>query len=563
MTCNRSKTATTFKSGGLSWSSADCPQKPRTAGLVGGDSSSSLLGSRPRLIVGGLSAAAVIMLGLNVATIWSTRSGVDQLQGSIAASQNETPHEKALRDQVRLALDSRAGHERRVETMLAAFGPSQNRLMPKLEAIQAALQNQPDVLAPLTALAEAMQDRSRDEAMLGKIDSALALLEAQGSEAQGLADQFRNALAQRPSVEQIAAAVRQDAQTTAGVLSQLVEKLQTEQTTTSELAALRQLIEDRPEGSDAQLKPLLEQVLARMENLDPAEGQQELLTAIAEVRTALPPDPSSRLDAVLAQFDEQPSRDDMARVNQRLAELADQLGDRRDTQRMQAQLETLVQASAAERQAAANADPMLAQLLSRVDALAAQDAKLDAIYASLRAQPYQNQAMLSEAMAEVSPGTNEAVVAAMLDNAMAELRGKSITDADEIRRLIRREVVAAVGSASGDTRTARSKPAAEPRLTKTEQAYKLAFEKNRKVMIGGGAIDPRTGERVSGRTLDPAAAKAEGLTTWRDWYLTDDFKNRTRIDAVATRIAEGSSGDGLASPVTLPLTVEVNAADPR
>jgi hypothetical protein len=533
------------------------------AGLVG-SGSSSMFGSRPRLVVGGLSAAAAILLGLNVATIWSTQSGVDQLEHTFAQSQEETDHDRTLRNEVRLALQQRAGHERRVETMLAAFGPQHNRLMPKLESIQAAIDNQPDVLAPLTALAEAMQDRSRDDAMLTKIDSALAMLEAQGGEAQGLADQFRLALAERPSVEQIAAAVRRDAEATSGVLAQLVEKLQTQQTTTQELAALRKLIEDRPEGADAQLKPLLETVLAKVETLDPESGQQELMAAIAEVRTALPPDPSSKLDAMLARFEAQPTRDDMDRVNLRLTQMAQQLGDRREAKQMQAQLESLIEASEAERLAAARTDPMLAQLLSRVDALAAQDAKLDAIYASLQRQPYQNRAMLDEALAQAAPGTSEADVAAQLDVAMAELRGKSITDADAIRRLIRTEVVAAVGAParSNGSQLARRDRITSPNLTKTEQAYKLAFEQNRKVMIGGQAVDPRTGDRLAGRVLDPAQARADGLRNWRDWYLTDDFKHRTQLDAVASRIAEDNSTQGFASPVQIPPTVNVNAAAP-
>ena len=167
--------------------------------------------------------------------------------------------------------------------------------------------------------------------------------------------------------------------------------------------------------------------------------------------------------------------------------------------------------------------------------LAAQDKKLDDILGQLQQQPYANRAMLDEVLAHLGDDTSEQVVAAMLDRALAEIRGKSITDADELRRLLHREVTTAVARATGEpVRRDRD----EGRLTKTETAYKLAFESDKKVIIGAGQLDPFTGERSAGRVLDPDVARAEGYHSWRDWYLMDDLAARTQAEADAARYVE-------------------------
>lgn len=504
---------------------------------------------KPRHLVAATAAAAVVLIGLNVASLISANRGASALEQRLVALGDETPQQKQLRTEVRLAMEAKREHERNIEHMLAAFGPKTDRLLPKLDTILATLDAQPDVVGPLTALAEAIESRDADEQLNAKVDSALALLEERGGDAEALADQFRRMLAEQPTVEQIAAATRQNNDQTVEVLSSIMDKLDRAAAApavdasvlTNELALLRRLIQDRPaeDAGAKQLKPLLEQVLAQVENLGNADDTQTVLAAIAEVKSAMPADNSDALDAVLARFDAQPTGEDLAAVNQQLAALAEELRDRQDAQLIQQQLAELIdssrgQADPAAALAAAN-DPLLGQLLVQVEALAENDKKLDAILTSLQKQPYDNRAMLDEALAQLGEGASEDTVAQLLDQTMAELRGKSITDADQLRRLIQREVVAAVGEATGRPADV---DAEDTRLTRTETAYKLAFESGKTVAIGV-TRDPGTGERVSGRTLDPADAVAAGHATWRDWYLMDDLANRMRLEEEALRVARG------------------------
>ncbi len=95
------------------------------------------------------------------------------------------------------------------------------------------------------------------------------------------------------------------------------------------------------------------------------------------------------------------------------------------------------------------------------------------------------------------------------------------------------------------------------RLTALERAYRRAFETDQPVTVGAGVVNPVTGERSTGRTLDPAAARAAGITSWREWYVMDAFAERMRLQ----RQAASSGGRASRSPiVTLPPAIDtVNA----
>jgi len=508
---------------------------------------------KPKHVAAAVAAAAVLLIGLNVVSMISSNRGTTELENRLAALGEETPTQRELRSEVRLALEAKTQHERNVESMIAAFGPQTDRLLPKLDTILATLDAQPDVAAPLTALAQALENRDADQQLNAKIDSALALLEDRGGNAEALAEEFRTLIAAQPTVEEIAAAATTNDGQTLAVLNTIARKLDDAVASptgvltdgsalTGELTELRRLIESRPaaDAATAQLKPMLEDVLARVEALDAADQTPVVLAAIAEVRSAMPADPT----------------ESFAAVNAQLALLTEELNDRRDSQLIQQQLAQLIQSSKdadAAALAAAN-DPLLGQLLTQLETLStknsANDEKLDVILASLKQQPYDNRAMLDEALAQLGgelPGATQENVAVLLDQTMAELRGKSITDADQLRRLIQREVVAAVGRANGEP-VDRSQE--DVRLTKTETAYKLAFESGKTVAIGV-ARDPLTGRRTAGRTLDPAAAVTAGHETWRDWYLMDDLANRMQLQNDAQRIARGQrTGDRVLSVPT-------------
>lgn len=86
----------------------------------------------------------------------------------------------------------------------------------------------------------------------------------------------------------------------------------------------------------------------------------------------------------------------------------------------------------------------------------------------------------------------------------------------------------------------------ETSLSETERAYKLAWETGKPAVIGAGRINPETGEVSEGRLLDPAAARAAGVTTWRGWYFMDDLAERTRLKEEASRLKQSTmSEDGL------------------
>lgn len=485
---------------------------------------------KPKHLAYATGAAAAVLIGLNVVSLVNANRGTAELESRIVALGEETPTQRELRGEVRLALEAKQQHERNVESMIAAFGPKTDRLLPKLDTILATLDSQPDVAAPLTALAQAIEERDGDQQLTAKIDSALALLEQRGGDAEALADQFRDMFAAQPTVEQIAAATQSNDGQTLEVLNSIVAQLDAAnarpadaQALTGELAELRRLIETRPteDTGTTQLKSMLEDVLARVESLDTSSETETVLAAIAEVKSAMPADPT----------------DAFAAVNSQLALLTQELNDRRDSELIQQQLAQLIESSKdadAAALAAAN-DPLLGQLLAQVEVLSANDQKLDTILASLKQQPYDNRAMLDEALAQLGADATQETVATLLDQTMAELRGKSITDADQLRRMIQREVVAAVGRANGES-VDRSRE--DTRLTKTETAYKLAFESGKAVAIGV-TRDSVTGKRTAGRTLNPADAVAAGHESWRDWYLMDDLANRMQMQENAQRIARG------------------------
>lgn len=525
--------------------------------------------SKFKLIMAGSAVAAAILIALNVAVLVNANRGVDRINEQVATTTQR-------------AFDAERDEQAQLRTMIAELGESSDAVVPKLDTVLAMIDAQPNVAGQLDALALAIADRRPTLALTEKIDNALALLEARGEDTEALAEQFQSMLAAQPTMDQIAAATRNNNQQTVAVLSSILEKLDSAadepvETTAQqvaladELAQLRELIETRSADNTPvarELKPLLEQVLTRVEDLGSADDTQTLLAAIAEVKTALPADNSATLTAMLDKFDGQPTNQDLQLVNQQLAALSEQLGDRADAQLIQQQLARLIEASAGQPDAALAAadDPILGQILAQVENLAAQEAENDKkftqLLTSLEKQPYENRAMLDEALAQLGGNADEADVASLLDNAMAELRGKSITDAAQLRRMIQREVVVAVGKATGEP-VERDRD--DSRLTRTELAYKRAFETDRRITIGV-TRDTSTGQMASGRTLDPAVARVDGHETWRDWYLMDDLANRMRLDEQAQRVAarDGATRKPLAMPeiADVPDTnIEVNASN--
>ncbi len=166
---------------------------------------------------------------------------------------------------------------------------------------------------------------------------------------------------------------------------------------------------------------------------------------------------------------------------------------------------------------------------------------------------------------------------------LREIRSKSIAGMDELRSTIRREIQAGLTNQRlATSREFSSVPEPEPEpvdvevkpvtpdqpldgfafaspqentsatvtdkktqdgLTDVEHAYRLAFQTGKPITLGGGSVDPKTGKVSPGRTLDPAAAKAAGITDWRDWYLMDDFAERMRLQQQAINYHDKSRSE--------------------
>ncbi len=435
----------------------------------------SWINSRRGLMIGGAAAGLALLIGLNATLLLQTQRGVDQLSQTVADSTRQT-----------LAADQQQTKE--VAGLIANLGERQQQLMPRLETMLALIEQQPDVVGPLQALARAVQDNQKDPQLTEKLDTALALLRESGGEAEVMAARLTALLANRPELTDTADALR----------------------------------------------PLLQQVLATVQTLPTADDSQQLLAAVVDMRQALPTHQADTLALILNRLDDQPTNTQLAHVNRQLTLLAAELNNRDDAELIQHQLAQLLE-NAADAPAAALAaadDPILGQILSQIQTLAANNAKLDSILASVERQPYQNRAMLDEVLAQVNDDTSEHVVAALLDSAMAELRGKSITDADQLRRLIQRQVVASVGKAVGQPVPADDSD--ESRLTRTELAYKTAFESSRRITIGVARIrSPANAPPAAPSTplppRPPATAPGATGTSWTTW--PHDFNSTPRSPA--------------------------------
>ena len=378
--------------------------------------------------------------------------------------------------------------------------------------------------------------------------------------------------------------VAQLAGTLSGVRQQL-EGLGQASQLAAELTALRTALA-APDGATSGLAAIetrLDALAAQVDAAAPAGGLESVAAALEELRrdgaaqaAAVSAALAPKLDALAARLEAEPGGAAVAlKVDESLARMAAELRARPDAGLIREQLAAVLDARDAAPGTDAIDDPILGQVLAELQTLNAGTQRLDQQLAALREAPFENRAMLDEALARLGQNdqATQAAVTQQLDQAMAELRGKSITDADQLRRLINREVVAAVrlnlrqgqpqnGTAVADARR-RARSQNNERLTRTEAAYQLAFESGRKVAIGGGTIDPTTGASVAGRTLDPADAQARGLNNWRDWYLMDDLAARKSAREAADRVLarDRSRGTGvLQLPGARDADVSVNAS---
>ncbi len=264
---------------------------------------------------------------------------------------------------------------------------------------------------------------------------------------------------------------------------------------------------------------------------------------------------STRLDEGFA-----PRNDDALLA--KMTDILDELKDRPDADLISEQLAALAENRPAPE------SPVLAQILDAVKERAVTDQKVDALLAKLEASPYENDALVKEIVAALPQQEDEAsavdtdTLAAQLSEKVTEQFAKQQNQsAEQLRTIIRQEVLAAVQTLdlAGDAAMASADDEVNADgLTRTEEAYKLAFETGQKVTLGGG-LNSATGVVDPGRVLDPAAARAAGMTNWRDWYLMDDMAHRMRIARQASRV-RGTVGDP--SIISLPDATAIYATPP-
>lgn len=313
-----------------------------------------------------------------------------------------------------------------------------------------------------------------------------------------------------------------------------------ESTNSQLLAGINELDTDKDDAALAQV-------------LDILESQKDNTKLLEDIRLAIKAQPEANrpvLEAILAGVEQQSGENEtLASVEQKLDTLLE---------------EPRVSGGAVAQNT--NLEPVLNDILEALKGLQAADKQLAEIYEVIQVWPVQTQARLAEILSAVRTQPNESKAA--LERVLAELRSKQITDTDELRLAIRNELRSgltqtrfallptnqapaeaspaaptdqpAVQAASKRAET-RPGPAAQEyndspddsKLTEMQRLYKQAWLTGQPVTLGGGKINPITGKVADGRTLDPATARAAGITRWEDWYMMDDFAERMRLQRQA------------------------------
>jgi hypothetical protein len=407
-------------------------------------------------------------------------------------------------------------------------------VLDQLEAVVAELQARPTVDQMATGVRQALTgEQQKTSEMLNRIEERLAK-------------------SNNPNTQDLIAPLREALTSQALATEQLVtQAFERQNHTTDQLAELKAMLQSQPDETATVMRDVISQigdhgdldsVLAAVKQIEIGTSDDEAMDLLRELAMKLESAPTSQqlADAVA------------------LA-VTDQLDESRP----------LLERIASTLDSSAQQDEASQTLLDQVRlALMAQeetDARLDQIYDLL-------------ASSETSGTDNEA-----LRQVLGEIRSKSIAGMDELRSTIRREIQAglteqrlAVAHNPGATSPIvqvpivtelNTSPTQDPDtvtmampqeqdtirveektpdnievLSDVEHAYRLAFQTGKPITLGAGSIDAETGEVSKGRTLDPSAAMAAGITDWRDWYLMDDFAERMRLQQQAVKFHNGRRG---------------------
>ncbi len=409
----------------------------------------------------------------------------------------------------------------------------------------------PDIAALSDALAK------REYATARKLDVVLDRLERQDRLQQSLT-QLQGQVQQLASAQQATTdqdTVSQEAEkATADTLQQILQTVQANHAAAQQVAKLEELITALPEQQRTQLAASMEQVRQAVAAQSKQTGQQlakitasiqqrptqeQLAAQLEAVGQAQTEQTAAMGDLILAQFGPQSNlTENLAQLHQMI-----EAQPKQTQQQIQSALRAWINRPIAPRRTARRQlikKPCLQAIAELRQAMPSNITPLmEQVLAAVRSQAEARNASNSDAHVD-----QDEMVAQVLRRLRSGL-------GEDLRKAVREEVKHTLRSAdeglgaayafagskeAGETRENQAEhkngmtagPSVKP-LTKTQMAYKLAFETGQPITIGGGVVNPESGEVSEGRTLDPAAAKAAGIQTWREWYHMDDLAEQARL----------------------------------
>ncbi len=476
------------------------------------------------------------------------------LRDSLAQFQEAAAADPELAATLERAVASNAGNAEMLQQILANLD-QQKALAAEIGGLRAALEAEPratqavvrEIIESLppnndAAVLAAVQEirRSLPQNVGEKLDDLLARLD----QPQGTTDQLAAALK---------AALDERAVVGSEALDQLATRLEAQPTRDDLHGAV----------AAAAAKPA-DRVLARLDELAKAQPTAEQL--LAALRAAdQEPDPTlvAKLDDIQQQLEASRAAaaaggdDELAaalasntRATQQL--ISDVLAEVRNREPLDA-LRSEVRKLAESR--GGNPEEALAQVLAAVKERGPSDAdaRLAEMHELIRAWPEHTESMLKEMVAAIAESRDPEAEA--IQGVLGDIKRRALARIDELDHAIRSDIrsgltqeldaaaAPAVPAASRGraTRSAVLHDAQENAvnpatgLSKTEEAYQAAFETGKPIRIGAGVINASTGEVSEGRTLDPGAAKAAGMKTWREWYNYDQLAEQMRLQKQALR----------------------------
>jgi len=412
-------------------------------------------------------------------------------------------------------------------------------------------------------------------------------------------------LEQQPTAAQIARQLQSadtgSAEKTAGLLEDVLAKLDKQNQLSEQIAGLQKQIESLPGRNTEAVR----EVLARLDQQD--QNSAAMLSAITQLRAAMPKDVSGQLDQVLAQLESQvrseqitdaiekslqrvanardtQTQETLAALTKRLDALpdADRLTEIAESQASLAKLlddsdagEALGELRASLEQLSQKIGEQPGGQLEQITAMLEKREKVELMLAELhdamKSRSSETATLRRDLLAAIqeidSPETSRT-----LRELMSVVQNRLATDAS-VRQAIRDEMRGTLlpgQMANTDARDITTNPAAGTpsatadgpaqeagtRLSPIESAYKRAFETGQPMTVGAGVVDPQTGAVSKGRRIDPGVARQQGFETWRDWYLTDRHAQRMRLQQEA--IKQRNANDAANNPGTIKLPGDGN-----